>query len=77
MMDRFFPKRSTRRGVAWLVLAAAAAGSLAVLIKGAVAAGLNDETAMTLAPSSPSSAWSSPSCSWGTDRVSRRLWEAG
>lgn len=40
--------KSARQGVAWLIVSATAYGSLVVLIKGAVAAGLNAETALAL-----------------------------
>lgn len=39
---------TARQGVTWLVVSAIAYGSLVVLIKGAVAAGLNAETALAL-----------------------------
>jgi drug/metabolite transporter (DMT)-like permease len=41
-------RRLTRRGVVWLVVSATSFGSLVVLIKGALATGLNAETALAL-----------------------------
>lgn len=41
-------EKTIRRGSIWLVIAASGYGSLVVLIKGAVAAGLNAETALAL-----------------------------